>query len=78
MIGNEHLLATAGGDTNLRLWQIGTGEGGAGVKPKLKVSLGGHSGDVVSCAFRPHTNVLVSGSEDRHVRVWDIANQDNS
>ena len=76
MIGNEHLLATAGGDTNLRLWQIATGEGGAGVKPKLKVSLGGHSGDVVSCAFRPHTNVLVSGSEDRHVRVWDIANQD--
>ena len=26
----------------------------------------------MSCAFRPNHAIVVSGSEDRHVRVWDI------
>ncbi|EKX39918.1 hypothetical protein GUITHDRAFT_75987 [Guillardia theta CCMP2712] len=60
------VLATGGGDKRLKLWRSAT--------PGISAlsTLTGHSGDVVSCCFKPNTDLLVSGSEDRHIRVWDI------
>ncbi len=65
-IGKGNVLATGGGDNNLKLWQIlgdggGTG-GGAGGPPKMPLAplatLSSHSGDVVSCAFRPNSKCV--------------------
>jgi hypothetical protein len=63
-IGKGNILATGGGDNNLKLWEIvgdegGGGGGGGGGGPKMPLAplatLSSHSGDVVSCAFRPNS-----------------------
>jgi WD40 repeat protein len=43
-----------------RLWDLGSGQ--------LKVTLEGHTGDVLSVAISPDGKSLVSGSEDKTVR----------
>ena len=35
--------------------------------------LKGHTGDVKACAFAPDGQTLVSGSEDKTLRLWDVA-----
>jgi WD40 repeat protein len=47
-IGKGNILATGGGDNNLKLWEI------VGEEAPL-ATLSSHSGDVVSCAFRPNS-----------------------
>lgn len=68
-VGRDLLLATGGGDNKIKLWGLNS-------SPFMKAELVGHSGDVVACTFRPGSDVVVSGSEDRHVRLWDINSQD--
>eukprot|EP00802_Teleaulax_amphioxeia_P005607 Tamp_05611.p1 GENE.Tamp_05611~~Tamp_05611.p1 ORF type:complete len:742 (+),score=79.21 Tamp_05611:158-2227(+) len=68
-----NLFATGGGDNNLRLWSVADHHK-MGIGKQFDFA--GHSGDVVSCCFRPNTSFLVSGSEDRHIRVWDVESQD--
>lgn len=58
------LLATAGSDNKIRIWQISDHQ-------EIGV-LSGHTG-TVSC-LDANSNVLVSGSFDTQVRMWDIAN----
>ena len=58
------LLATAGSDRTVRLWDVSRG---------LPIrTLEGHAGEVRSAAFSIDGSRLVSASNDGTVRVWDI------
>jgi eukaryotic-like serine/threonine-protein kinase len=57
-------VASAGEDTTVRLWDAMSG------KPLHK--LRGHTGIVTSIALSPDGQLLVSGSRDWTVKVWDL------
>jgi WD40 repeat protein len=57
-------VASSGG-ADVHLWNPATGD-------RIKL-LPGHQGPVTSVAFGPDPNVLVSGSDDKTVIVWDVA-----
>ena len=57
-------VSSAGEDSTVKLWDSHTGT--------LVRSIRGHTG-VVSClAFIPDSRLLVSGSRDGTVKVWDL------
>ncbi len=58
------VLATAGTDQTIRLWDPETGR-------DLKV-LRGHMGAVHALTFSPDGKLLASGSADTSVRIWDL------
>ncbi|MEV6182395.1 TIR domain-containing protein [Streptomyces sp. NPDC052015] len=58
------LLATAGDDRTVRLWDPRTGRA-TGV-------LTGHTGRVLAVAFSPDGSLLASGGEDGTVRLWNV------
>ena len=60
------LLATAGDDGRVRLWDWAEGQ-------ELQ-TLEGHGGTVFTVAFSANGTLLASGSEDHKVRLWDVAN----
>jgi Anaphase-promoting complex subunit 4 WD40 domain len=59
------LLARAGEDRKIRLWDVWTG--------KEVGSFEGHRGALVSASFAPEGNRLVTASTDTTALVWDIA-----
>ena len=59
------LLASAGRDKTVRLWDPATGD-------CLRI-LTGHAGTVAGVAFSPDGRLLASGSWDYTVRLWDPA-----
>ncbi|MDX1377350.1 MAG: TIR domain-containing protein [Anaerolineales bacterium] len=58
------LIATGGGDWNVRLWNADTGS--------LRTFLPGHEDSVTSVAFNSDGTRLVSGSDDDTAVLWDI------
>ncbi|MER6072046.1 TIR domain-containing protein [Streptomyces sp. NPDC001817] len=58
------LVATAGDDRTVRLWNPGTGEETA--------VLTGHTGRILAVAFSPDGSLLASGGEDGTVRLWNV------
>ncbi|MFI7502998.1 TIR domain-containing protein [Streptomyces sp. NPDC049687] len=58
------LLATAGDDRTVRLWDARTG--------RETAALSGHTGRVLAVAFSPDGSLLASGGEDGTVRLWDL------
>ena len=58
------LLASAGGDATLRLWDVGSGD--------LLQTLTAHPGGAVCLAFRPDGGALASGGLDSVVRIWAV------
>lgn len=61
---DNNILATAGLDGLIRLWDIGSG-----CCTKI---LQGHTDWVWSIAFNPQADILASGSSDRTLKLWDM------
>ena len=59
-----NLLASAGDDGTVRLWDPGTGD-------PIGEPLTGHDAGVTTVAFSPDGTALASASIDRTVRLWD-------
>ena len=59
------LLAAAGEDRTIRLWNVNTG--------LVERTLAGHDSGVTSLVFSPDGRSIASGSADNTVRIWDVA-----
>jgi dipeptidyl aminopeptidase/acylaminoacyl peptidase len=59
------VLASAGDDKTIGLWESATGG--------LRARLVGHQRGVKALAFSPDGRLLASGGRDRTVRIWELA-----
>jgi WD40 repeat protein len=59
------LLASAGLDRTVRLWDVTTGN--------CQAVLRGHTDEIFGLAFHPDGKRLASGGRDRAVWIWDLA-----
>ena len=60
----EHPFVGGGSDSNIYLWDVGTGE--------LLKTLVGHTSGVSSVTYSRDGTTLMSGSWDNTIRVWDV------
>ncbi|MFM7887385.1 MAG: WD40 repeat domain-containing protein [Pseudanabaena sp.] len=61
------MLASAGDDGSIRLWNLEKGENQDGER------ISGHDKSVMSVSFSPNGKLLASGSKDKTVRIWQIS-----
>lgn len=59
-----HLIASAGFDNHIKLWQASDG--------KFLNTLRAHVGPVYQVSFSPDSRLLVSGSKDTTLKAWDV------
>ncbi|CAN5641350.1 hypothetical protein BH20ACI3_BH20ACI3_42160 [soil metagenome] len=58
-------LVSAGGDGNIRFWDVATGE--------VRRTLTGHTNAIYKAVFSPNEKLLASSSRDTTARIWDVA-----
>ena len=68
----DGLLLAAGAKHEIHLWKTADLEK---PNPQPIARLPGHSADLVSLAFSPKGDRLLSAAKDREVRLWDVAGQ---
>ncbi len=59
------ILASAGADTTVRLWDLEREE-------EIGEPLAGHEESVTSVAFSPDGELLASAGQDDTLRLWDV------
>jgi WD40 repeat protein len=59
------LLASAGDDGTVRVWDVAAG--------RLKATVKGHTSGVMTCVFSPDGRLLAFAGGDGAVRMWDVA-----
>jgi len=65
---SEGVLASAGLDKTIQLWDVGNGQ-------RLGPPLTGHSDSIYTLTFSPDGKNLVSAGEDGAVLLWDLADR---
>ena len=67
---NPHFIAYGGtGNNDIRMRYSDDGD--------WRGDVAGHTNDVYSLAFKPHSYLLASASRDKTVRIWDVGDRDN-
>jgi eukaryotic-like serine/threonine-protein kinase len=73
-------LAAGGYAKTIRVWPLPPGRGMNEVNPADVpgdgFDLAGHTGTVNALVFSPDSHHLVSGSSDKSIRLWDVANRE--
>lgn len=65
------VVASAGADTTIKLWDVVAGEPGRSqVAPRWTIKA--HDKDINSLAFTPNLKSLVSGSQDKTAKIWRV------
>lgn len=63
---DSQLLATAGGDNRILMWNL---------RGEVVDTFGGHQDKVHSVAFKPDQSQLISGSADKSIKLWQTEQQ---
>ncbi len=71
-------LASASDDKTIKLWDVAAsaqdnGQSTAGASPGPTATLAGHSGSVLCLSFSPDGRTLASGSSDKTIKFWRVA-----
>ena len=62
---NHFALFVSLQDGTVIIWDVWTGQ--------RNYTLSGHSGDVNACSFSPDGGSVLSGSDDKTLKIWDAA-----
>lgn len=77
------LLVSGGGDNTIKVWNLNTGGNNGGIVPQSSIlsdgllySLTGHSNSVNCVAISSDGQLLVSGSEDSTINLWNFTTEE--
>jgi centriolar protein POC1 len=73
------MLLTGSDDKSIKVWNVKTRKfkGRDKLVSKFKTSILGHTNWIRSAQFSPDARIIVSGSDDKSVKIWDVANKKN-